>query len=202
MNEQDLIKQLKRADQAAGVPSLTPIEIDLLCRRARRSQRMRRTLSVAAGLIVVVGWWGLQSPSHEPVGISPALPIQATADQWAALEAGTQQLGRFLDFVEQERDLRQKERQVDAQVAEITAPLREALAQADLVAADMVADAQRLMRQRRRREAIKRYQRVIELFPQSPWARVADQQLNDIQPRKQSTQRKGKILCQSTNVLS
>ena len=201
MNEQEIINQLQQADRAAGVPNLTPIDIDSLGRKLRRRQTIRRTLSVAVGLILFVGWWGLQSPSKEPAGTSPTSP-QTTAEQWAALETGTRQLGRLLDLVEEERNLRQKERQVDAQVAEITAPLREALAQADMMAADMVADAQRLMQQRRRREAIKRYQRVIELFPQSPWAQVADQQLNEIQPRKQSTQRKGKILCQSANVLS
>ena len=191
MNEQELINQLKQADQAAGMPPLTQIQVDSLDKRTRQRQRIHWSLSAAAALILAVGWLTLQIQSYETTKMSPVTPAMPAAEQLAAFQATTRQLQGLMDRVEQERQLQQRQRQVDAQVSVITQPVREALAQADLVAEDMVADARRLMQQRRRRDAIQRYQRVIKLFPQSPWARVADQRLNEIQTKKKSTQLKG-----------
>ncbi len=193
MNEQELMNQLKQADQAAGMPNLAPLDIPTLRRQVQRRQSVRRVLSVAAGLALVVGWWHFRPPLHEP----PGTPMQTAADQLAALDTGAQQLDRLFDLVEQEQKFHQKERQVEAQVAAITEPLREVLGQADLVAADMVADAQRLMQQHRRRDAMKRYQRVIDLFPQSLWAEVASQRLQTIESNQKSTQIKGELSCQN-----
>ena len=121
MNEQELMNQLKQADQAAGMPNLAPLDIPTLRRQVQRRQSVRRVLSVAAGLALVVGWWHFRPPLHEP----PGTPMQTAADQLAALDTGAQQLDRLFDLVEQEQKFHQKERQVEAQVAAITEPLRE-----------------------------------------------------------------------------
>ena len=75
--------------------------------------------------------------------------------------------------------------ELQAQLANIPDPLEEVRRQVDKTAFFLVYQADRLYRELNQTDsAVENYNRVIELFPENRWAKVARQRLTEIENRK------------------
>jgi tetratricopeptide (TPR) repeat protein len=102
-------------------------------------------------------------------------------------------LNLIREVLEEER----KQRRLDelrAQLAGYADPLEEIQKQVDKTAFILVYQANRMYRELDRKDsAIRAYNRVIELFPQSRWAEVARQRISEIQ-KNQHNNSKGNLI--------
>jgi tetratricopeptide (TPR) repeat protein len=75
--------------------------------------------------------------------------------------------------------------ELQAQLASIPDPLEEVRKQVDKTAFILVYEADRLYNELNQTDsAVENYNRVIELFPENRWAKVARQRLSEIENRK------------------
>jgi outer membrane protein assembly factor BamD (BamD/ComL family) len=75
--------------------------------------------------------------------------------------------------------------ELEAQLASIPDPLEEVQKQVDKTAFILVYQADRLYRELNQTDsAVENYNRVIKLFPENQWAKVARQRLSEIENRK------------------
>jgi len=75
--------------------------------------------------------------------------------------------------------------ELQAQLASIPDPLEEVREQVDKTAFILVYEADRLYNELNQTDsAVENYNRVIKLFPENRWAKVARQRLSEIENRK------------------
>lgn len=112
-------------------------------------------------------------------------PASAEAPSLAVLEAQADRLLARAEFlqkmdmeVQEHLDIAARISALEAKVKEIKDPLDQFRAEVDRTARTMVVTADRFEgTPGSRREAIKEYQKVVDLFPGSSWARVAQKRL-------------------------
>ncbi len=93
-----------------------------------------------------------------------------------------------LSLIQEVLEDEQRQHRLDelkAQLASIPDPLEEIRNQVDKTAFFLVYQADRLYKELNQTEsAVENYNRVIELFPENRWAKVARQRLSEIENRK------------------
>ncbi|MBN1818769.1 MAG: hypothetical protein JW828_15515 [Sedimentisphaerales bacterium] len=182
MDEEKLQMLLRQADTPLPAESIPTTEqlVGGAYRRIRQRQTLRRIgVASAACLLVAAGLWSilLQKQNHEQV-----VNLEA---QIHILQEQTDSALRLVKETLTQAKEQDRARQRLAQIQTIPDPLEEMAAQIDKTAFTMLYQADRLYRELRLQEdAVAAYQRLIELFPDNPWAQVARQRLEEIQQQE------------------
>jgi tetratricopeptide (TPR) repeat protein len=200
MTEEEIKKLLKVADGMAGGPE--PVRVNLLA--IRRQANRRRLVNIvwpvcaAAVLMVAFSIWSLTQRTAQTM----------EQDRIAALESQVRQLNAqaevamnlIQEVLEQEKR-RQRLDELEARLASIPDPLQEIQRQVDKTAFILVYQADRMYRELNQTDsAIENYNRVIELFPENRWAKVARKRLSEIKSEKSNkTDSKGDMQWKTQN---
>lgn len=192
MTENKIKNLLQKADQTVGGPA--PISANLAAavrRRANRRHTANLAVRIAAAAVVIfaLGIWSFS--------------VKKTRDRQriVALEAQIEQLrvqtDATLNLIREVLDEDRKQRrlyELQAQLASIPDPLEEIQKQVDKTAFILIYQANRMYRELdQKASAIRAYNRVIELFPQSRWAEEARQRLSEIK-NNQHNNSKGDLI--------
>jgi len=193
MTENIIKDLLQEADKIAGVPEQASIDIGIIRRRARKRYLMRTIaplIAAAAVIILTISVWTLSFRTAKPVGDNDELArLQAQVKYLQARTDAT------LKLVQEMLQKEQKQRELEAlqaQLESIGDPREEISQQVERTALILVFQADKMYREPgQKNSAMQAYSRVIELFPQSRWAKVARQRLLDIQNAENVTNLKG-----------
>jgi len=129
-------------------------------------------------------------------------------DRIAALESQVRQLNaqaevamNLIQEVLEEERRQSRLDELEAQLANIPDPLEEMQKQVDKTAYILVYQADRLYRELNQTDsAVENYRRVIELFPENRWAKVARKRLSEIKSEKSNkTDSKGDMQWKTQN---
>jgi hypothetical protein len=182
---------LQEADEAAGPLPAVPADLAARVRRAAalRSGR-QRTCGVAAAILLACGLLATwPRPAQEPpaqadrpvAGAAPApVPDAALLAKLQQLDAEAEMWLFVARKADEYRQARQAARPAAAlpEVPDVVARTRRELDQAALT---LVQQADRMCRELHQcQTAAVRYRRVVDLFPDSPWATVARQRLDEL----------------------
>lgn len=179
MTEDKIKNLLQKADQTAAGPA--PVSANLAAdvrRRANRRQTVNLTARIAAAAVVVIalGIWSYTAKKTRDQQKLVTLEIQ--------IKQLRAQTDATLNFIREVLDEERKQRclqELQAQLASYSDPLEEIQKQVDKTAFILVYQANRMYRELdQKASAIRAYNRVIELFPQSRWAEEARQRISEI----------------------
>lgn len=180
MTEDKIKNLLYEADQTAGGP--VPLSSNIAAavrRRASRRHTANLAFRVAAAAVVLfaLGIWSFN--------VKKARDRQRIVVLEAEIKQLKTQTDATLNLIRQVIDEERKHRRLDemrAQLASIPDPLEDIQKQVDKTAFILVYQANRMYSELNQKDsAVQAYKRVIELFPQSPWAEVARQRISEIQ---------------------
>ena len=185
MTEEKIKNLLQQADKLAGGIDHIQVDVSDIRRRASRNNmtNLIAPLSVAAVLMVALGVLALMFRTTEPTQEQQKIALLET--QIKQLQTRTDAaLGLIQEVLDEER--RQSRLvELQAQLASIPDPLEEVRQQVDKTAFTLVYQADRLYSELNQTDsAIENYKRVIELFPENRWAKVARQRVSEIEKRK------------------
>jgi tetratricopeptide (TPR) repeat protein len=183
MTEEEIKKLLKRADETAGEFQPVRVNLSAIHRRASRRRLVNIVWPVCAAAVLMIAFsiWSLTLRT-----------AQTERDRIASLENQVKQLNAraevamnlIQEMLEQEKR-RQRLDELEARLASIPDPLEEIQRQVDKTAFILVYQADRMYRELNQTDsAIENYNRVIELFPDNRWAKVARQRLSEIENKK------------------
>ena len=182
VTEDKLRELLQEADAAAGRPAVKSVRVATIRRRLRRRHTLLAASPFAAAAVLLLVVLALVMNSREPAEQPRIASLQEQVEQLRVRTDTAIQLVR--EVLEQERR-RQELAALEARLAAIGAPLERANSQIDTTASVLVRRADRLYRELNQPDAaVVDYRRVIELFPQSPWAEVAQQRLSKIEKQR------------------
>ena len=188
MSEEKLIELLQRADRHAG--SYRSDGTDNIAETVRlrlRSRRIKRiACSSAAAAVVMAGIcvWAVAGILNVRTDRQIA-DLKAKVVDLAAQTKVSQKL--VADLLERERQSRRLI-QLERELASIPDPLEEIARQNDRTAFIMVYQADRLYRELNLTgSAVETYNRVIELFPENKWAKVARERLSEMNKKNNET---------------
>jgi Tfp pilus assembly protein PilN len=190
MTEDKINKLLYEVDQTAGGPVPVSVDLSAVRRRANRRQTVNLAVRVAAAAVVLfaLGLWSFTAKKTWD-----QQKIVALEDQIKQLQTQTDAtLNLIREVLDEERKQRRLSELRD-QLASYSDPLEEIQKQVDKTAFILVYQANRYRELDQKASAIRAYNRVIELFPQSRWAEVARQRLSEIQ-NNQHNNSKGDLI--------
>jgi tetratricopeptide (TPR) repeat protein len=185
MREDEIKKLLQRADKTVGGPAPVHVNLSAVHLRANHKKRMILVapLAAAAVLMVAVGILALTFRSTEPTEEQKRIAL--LENQVKQLRARTDAAFNFIQQVLEEERRQSRLDKLEAQLASIPDPLEEVQKQVDKTAFILVYQADRLYRELNQTDsAVENYERVIELFPENRWAKVARQRLSEIKNEK------------------
>jgi hypothetical protein len=196
MGDEPLKRLLQEVDAAAGPPPDLPADLALRVRTlALRRQRMRFGLSMAAAIVLAVGMaslWSQAPPAPSGLG-GPAEIVQTRPEppDVASIRAEIEQLRREADLrlavAQRTQEILEQMRRAEALTKPQQAlpdPVVDARRELEKAAYTLVYQADRMCRELDLCEsAAIKYQRVVELFPETPWAVVARQRLSEIKKK-------------------
>ena len=191
MSDDPLRRILQQADAIAGDP---PEMADDLAGRVRllalRRRRVSFGLSAAAAIVLAVGmtlmWSQTPSPSHPGVG-PPVVQRGQEGANAESIRAEIERLGRQADhrlaLARRTQEILEQMKRAEAREQEHAYPdaVANALREVDKAAFVLVSQADRMCRELDLcKSAAVKYRRVVKLFPDTPWAAVARQRLEEI----------------------
>lgn len=185
MTEDEIKKLLQQADRTAV--GTTPVRVNLSAIRRRAGRRriiiLAAPLASAAVLMVALGVLALMFRTTEPTREQEKIALLET--QIKHLQTRTNAaLGLIQEVLDEERRQNRLD-ELQAQLASIPDPIEEVQNQVDKTAFILVYQADRLYRELNQTDsAVENYNRVIELFPENRWAKVARQRLSEIEKQK------------------
>ncbi len=210
MTEDKLGKLFRDADQMAGPPVEVRVTLAGLRRRAHRRTfvKLASPVAAAAVLLLAVGLWNYVV--RTPDGNDGPEKIASLEAQVKQLTARTDAALSLIQQVLEDERRQQRLDELEAQLASIPDPLEELQKQVDKTAYILVYQADRLYKELNQTDsAIENYNRVIELFPENRWAKVARQRLEEIENTKSDksdlpdkSDSKGDLRCKPENVLA
>jgi len=185
MTEDEIKKLLQQADKTAG--GIAPVRVNISTIRRRAGRRniiiLVAPLAAAAVLMVALGISALMFRTAEPTREQEKIALLETRIE--QLQARTDAaLGLIQEVLDEERRQSRLD-ELQAQLASIPDPLEEVQNQVDKTAFILVYQADRLYRELNQTDsAVENYNRVIKLFPENRWAKVARQRLSEIENKK------------------
>ena len=185
MTEDKIKKLLWQADKTAGGAAPVRVNLPAIRRRADRKNLITLVapLASAAVLMVALGILALMFRTAEPTPEQEKIALLETRIE--QLQARTDAaLGLIQEVLDQERRQSRLD-ELQAQLTSIPDPLEEVQKQVDKTAFILVYQADRLYRELNQTDsAVENYNRVIALFPENRWAKVARQRLSEIENKK------------------
>ncbi|HIJ53053.1 MAG TPA: hypothetical protein HPP66_07850 [Planctomycetes bacterium] len=191
MTEDKIKNLLQKADQTAGGPAPVSIDLSAFRRRANRRHVANLAVRIAAAAVVVtaLGTW-----SYTAKKTRDQQRIVALETQIKQLQTQTDATLNLIREVLEEDRKQRRLNELQAQLASYPDPLEEIQKQVDKTAFILVYQANRMYRELdQKNSAIRAYNRVIELFPQSRWAEVARQRISEIK-NNQHNNSKGDLI--------
>jgi tetratricopeptide (TPR) repeat protein len=185
MREQEIKNLLQRADKTAGGAKSVSMNLSVIRSRANRKNMiiMAAPLASAAVLMVTLSILALMFRTAEPT--EEQKKIAMLESRIKQLQARTDAALSLIHQVLEEERRQSRLDELQAQLASIPDPLEEVQNQVDKTAFTLVYQADRLYRELNQTDsAVENYKRVIELFPENRWAKVARQRLSEIKDRK------------------
>jgi TolA-binding protein len=203
MIEDEIKKLLQQADRMAGEPDSVYVDISAIRRRADHRYKLIMVvpLATAAVLMVALCVWAISFKDSGPTREQKEITL---------LKARIKQLqvrtDAALGLIQQVLDEERRQSRLDelqAQLVSISDPIEEMQNQVDRTAFILIYQADRLYRELNQTgSAIEAYNRVIRLFPDNRWAKVARQRLSEIENEKSNkTDSKGDSKWKLQNVL-
>jgi len=185
MTEEKIKNLLQQADRAAGGTSPVQVNVTAIRRRAGRKNMimMAAPLAAAAVLMIALSVLTVMLRSTEPTQEQEKIALLET--QIKQLQARTDAALSLIQEVLEDEQRQSRLDELRAQLASIPDPLEEVQNQVDKTAFFLVYQADRLYRELNQTDsAVENYNRVIELFPENRWAKVARQRLSEIENNK------------------
>jgi tetratricopeptide (TPR) repeat protein len=185
MTEDEIKKLLQQADRT--VVGAAPVRVNLSAIRRRAGRKniiiLVAPLASAAVLMVALSVLALMFRTAEPTPEQEKIALLET--QIKQLQARTDAaLGLIQEVLDEERRQSRLD-ELQAQLASIPDPIKETRKQVDKTAFILVYQADRLYNELNQTDsAVENYNRVIKLFPENRWAKVARQRLSEIEIRK------------------
>ncbi len=206
MTEDKLKKLLQKADQNVGYPKPVEVNVFTIRQRARHRQiyRIVYPASVAAILVLAISIWSLSGKKTEPEKETTQVVSNDIETKIKQLQVSTDETIRLIhDIIEQE-DRERRLNELEAELAAIPDPLEEINEQLDRTAFILVYSADRMYNELNLTDsAIETYKRVIKLFPDNQWAKVAHERLEEIKnKRNNNDSSKGDSKWKPQNTLS
>ena len=185
MTEDKIENLLQQADKAVGGITLIEVNVSAIRRRAGRKNMiiMVAPLAVAAVLMVALSILAVMFRTAEPT--QEQIKIALLETQIKQLQARTDAALSLIKEVLEDEQRQHRLGELQAQLASIPDPLEEVRKQVDKTAFILVYEADRLYNELNQTDsAVENYNRVIKLFPENRWAKVARQRLSEIENRK------------------
>jgi tetratricopeptide (TPR) repeat protein len=185
MKEDKIKNLLQQADEMAGGATPVNVDVSALRRRAGRKNiiNLIAPLSMAALLMIALSILTVVHRSKEPTQEQEKIALLET--QIKQLQARTNAALSLIREVLEDEQRQHRLDELHAQLVSIADPLEEARQQVDKAAFILVYQADRLYRELNQTDsAVENYNRVIKLFPENRWAKVARQRLSEIEKRK------------------
>jgi len=185
MTEDKIKKLLQQADKTAGRATSVKVNITAIRRRAGRRNMINllAPLVSAAVLMVALSILAVMFRTAEPTPEQKKIVLLET--QIKQLKARTDAV---VGLVQEVLDQEQRQSRLDelqARLASIPDPIEEVRQQVDKTAFILVYEADRLYNELNQTDsAVENYNRVIKLFPENRWAKVARQRLSEIENKK------------------
>ncbi len=185
MTEDEIKKLLQQADKTAG--GIAPVRVNLSAIRRRAGRKniiiMVAPLAAAAVLMVALSILALMFRTTEPTREQEKIAL--LENQIKQLQARTDAALSLIQEVLDEERRQSRLDELQAQLASIPDPLEETRKQVDKTAFILVYQADRLYNELNQTDsAVENYNRVIKLFPENRWAKVARQRLSEIENRR------------------
>jgi len=185
MTEDKIKNLLQQADKAAGGANPVKVNVTVIRRRAGRKNMitMVAPFASAAVLMVALGILAFMFRTIEPT--EEQKKIALLESRIKQLQARTDAALSLIQEVLEEEQRQHRLDELHAKLASISDPLEEVQNQVDKTAFVLVYQADRLYRELNQTDsAVENYNRVIKLFPENRWAKVARQRLSEIERRK------------------
>jgi len=185
MTEDEIKKLLQQADRTAV--GTAPVRVNLAAIRRRAGRKniiiLVAPLASAAVLMVSLGVLALMFRTTEQTREQEKIALLET--QIKQLRARTDAALGLIQEVLEDEQRQHRLNELKAQLASIPDPLEKTRKQVDKTAFILVYQADRLYRELNQTDsAVENYNRVIKLFPENRWAKVARQRLSEIENRK------------------
>jgi|WetSurMetagenome_2_1015567.scaffolds.fasta_scaffold67555_1 hypothetical protein len=205
MTDEKLKNLLAQTDRIAGAPAEVNINIDNIRRRANRRRILycARPIAAAASLIIAFALW--QGTSKQTKTTPPTQPplIASIDNQLQQLQDSTNQAIKIIQEIREKEQNQRASAELDTQLASIPDPLEKIQQEVDRTAFILVYSADRMYKELNLTDsAVETYKRVIELFPENQWAKVAQERLETIKTEKSDTHSQGDTKWQLQNALS
>ncbi len=185
MTEDKIKILLQQADKTAGGAAPVLVNISAIRRRANHKNMIIKVapLATAAVLMITLSILALMFRSTEPTQEQKKIALLETKIK--QLQARTDAALSLIQEVLEDEQRQHRLDELQAQLASIPDPLEEVRKQVDKTAFILVYQADRLYNELNQTDsAVENYNRVIELFPENRWAKVARQRLTEIENRK------------------
>lgn len=194
MSDDPLKRILQEADAAADQPP--PMSTDLARRVRRLAERRRRLsfgLNAAAALVLAVGMTLLWSSPRIPPRPVPGVHLVGQQQEQLEAERMQAEITRLRREAASRLAVARRTRELMARsgrargsklAAEVPDPMANVRREVERTAYLLVWQADRMCRQQNLCDlAVGKYRRVVELFPDTPWATVARQRLDEIRQK-------------------
>ena len=185
MTEDKIKNLLQKADKTAGGAAPVRVDVSAIRRRAGRKNIIILVAPLAAAgvLMVALSISALMFRTAEPTREQEKIAL--LENQIKQLQARTDAALSLIQEVLEEERRQSRLDELQAQLASIPDPLEETRKQVDKTAFILVYQADRLYNELNQTDsAVENYNRVIELFPENRWAKVARQRLSEIENRR------------------
>jgi len=185
MTEDKIKNLLQEADRIAGTPEQVSVNISDIRRRAhyRRILFFKAPIAAAAVILVAAGIWSLLITTPQPPEQHDKIASLET--QIKELQASTDAAISLIHEVLEAERRQSRLNELEVKLASIPDPLEEVQKQVDKTAFILVYQADRMYRELNQTDtAVETYKRVIQLFPENQWAKVARERLAQIKEKQ------------------
>ena len=185
MTEDKIKNLLKQADKAARGANPVRVDISVIRRRADRRYMINLVAPLATAAVIIVALSVLTVMFRAAELKSEQGKITMLENRIKQLQARTNASLSLIQEVLEEERRRSRLDELEARLASVPDPIEEMQKQMDKTAFILVYQADRLYRELDQTDsAVENYKRVIELFPENRWAKVARQRLEQIENKK------------------
>ena len=185
MTEDKIKNLLQQADRAARGANPVRVDISVIRRRADRRYMINLVAPLATAAVIIVALSVLTVMFRAAELKSEQGKITMLENRIKQLQARTNASLSLIQEVLEEERRRSRLDELEARLASVPDPIEEMQKQMDKTAFILVYQADRLYRELDQTDsAVENYKRVIELFPENRWAKVARQRLEQIENKK------------------